>query len=62
MGGLGDWVGGGPVHPDPHPDCDTDSNSKKAEITLTRGVMQNVIISARFEGLVGKCMLGAMEA
>ena len=24
--------------------------------------MQNVIISARFEGLVGKCMLGAMEA
>ena len=38
LGGLGDWVGGGPVHPDPHPDGDTDSNSKKAEITLTRGV------------------------
>ena len=38
MGGLGDWAGGGPVHPDPHPDGDTDSNSKKAEITLTRGV------------------------
>ena len=35
---MGDWVGGGPVHPDPHPDCDSDSNSKKAEITLTRGV------------------------
>ena len=29
LGGLGDWVGGGPVHPDPHPDGDTDSNSKK---------------------------------
>ena len=23
--------------------------------------MQNVIISARFKGKVGKCMLGAME-
>ena len=38
LGGLGGLVGGGPVHPDPHPDGDTDSNSKKAEITLTRGV------------------------
>ena len=34
----GDWVGRGPVHPDPHPHGHSDSNSKKAEITLTRGV------------------------
>ena len=39
VGALGgDWVGRGPVHPDPHPHCHSDSNSKKAEITLTRGV------------------------
>ena len=37
MGG-GDWIGCGPVHPDPHPHCHSDSNSKKAEITFTRGV------------------------
>ena len=36
--GGGDWVGRGPVHPDPHPHGHSDSNSKKAEITLTRGV------------------------
>ena len=62
MGGLGDWVGGGPVHPDPHPDGDTDSNSKKAEITLTRGVDAKCNYLREVEGLVGKCMLGAMEA
>ena len=62
MGGLGDWVGGGPVHPDPHPDGDTDSNSKKAEITLTRGVDAKCNYLSEVEGLVGKCMLGAMEA
>ena len=38
LGGLGGLGWGRPVHPDPHPDGDTDSNSKKAEITLTRGV------------------------
>ena len=39
VGGLGGyWVGRGSVHLDPHPDGHSDSNSKKAEITLERGV------------------------
>ena len=40
-GGAGDRVGRGPVKPDPHPHTHphTDSEvSKKAEITLERGV------------------------